>query len=214
METLKQFFGFAMAATAVWLAWVVGRLSGPDAVAMVSGLWVLLALGAWILGRWALPHCSNATRWMARLTFFVMAIASGAIAVVALPPTVEGTAKSSEGPLAHDAFGEATLAELRASDKPWFLYFTADWCLSCQVNERIALDRPEVVEAFRKHGVRVVKADWTGRDSLITRTLAGFGRQGVPFYVLSDGKKERFLPELLTPGVVIDALTKIDPKVP
>ncbi len=209
METLKQFFGFAMAATAVWLAWVVGRLSGPDAVALVAGLWVVLAIAAWILGRWALPHFSSTRRWVARLTFLVLALVVGAVAVVALPASVQGGAPGSKAQLGHEAFGEGTLAELRASGKPWFLYFTADWCLSCQVNERIALERPEVVDAFKKHGVRVVKADWTGRDSLISQTLAAFGRQGVPFYVLSDGKTESFLPELLTPGIVIGALDKI-----
>lgn len=206
METLKQFFGFAMAATAVWLAWVVGRLVGPDAVALVAGLWLLVAIAAWILGRWALPHFSSATRWTARLTFFVMVLLAGAIAVVALPRTVRSHPVTSIGGLQHEPFGAGTLADLRASGRPWFLYFTADWCLSCQVNERVALERPEVVAALRDRGVRVVKADWTGRDSLISRTLADFGRQGVPFYVLSDGKTERFLPELLTPGIVIRAL--------
>lgn len=207
METLKQFFGFAMAATAVWLAWVVGRLSGADAVALVAGLWVLLALAAWVLGRGALPHFSSATRWTARLTFLVLAVLAAAIVSVALPQTVQS--RSAAAQAGHEAFGEGTLAELRASGKPWFLHFTADWCLSCQVNERVALDRPEVVEAFRAKGVRVVKADWTNRDSLISRTLGEFGRQGVPFYVLSDGKTESFLPELLTPGIVIGALDKI-----
>jgi len=207
METLKQFFGFAMAATAVWLAWVVGRLSGADAVALVAGLWILLAVAAWILGRWALPHFSGAVRWTARSTFLVLAVLAFAVATVALPRSVQGRPVAAA--VGHEAFGEGTLSGLRASGKPWFLYFTADWCLSCQVNERVALERPEVVEAFRKRGVRVVKADWTGRDSLIARTLAGFGRQGVPFYVLSDGKTESFLPELLTPGIVIGALDKI-----
>lgn len=204
METLKQFFGFAMAATAVWLAWVVGRLSGPDAVALVAGLWILLAVGAWILGRWALPHFPGGTRWAARLTFLVIAVLAGAVATVALPQSVQS--RKASAAVGHETFGEGTLAQLRASGKPWFLYFTADWCLSCQVNERVALDRPEVVEAFRRKGVRVVKADWTGRDSSISRVLGEFGRQGVPFYVLSDGKTETFLPELLTPGIVVAAL--------
>ena len=209
METLKQFFGFAMAATAVWLAWVVGRLAGTDAVSLLAGLWVVVAIAAWVLGRGALPHFPSLTRWSARLAFFVLVAFSAAVVVVALPRTIEGSAGAAKGALAHGSFGEGTLSELRASGKPWFLYFTADWCLSCQVNERIALERPEVVEAFRKRGVKVVKADWTGRDTLITRTLAGFGRQGVPFYVLSDGKTERFLPELLTPGIVIQAVNGI-----
>lgn len=206
METLKQFFGFAMAGTAVWLAWVVGRLVGADAVAFLAGLWTLVALGAWVMGRWALPHKSASVRWIARLVFLAMVAASVAAVFVALPQDVQARSEKNTGSLAHESFREGTLQELRASGKPWFLYFTADWCLSCQVNERVALERPEVVAAFAKSGIRVVKADWTGRDSLIANTLREYGRQGVPFYVLSDGKTERFLPELLTPGIVLGAL--------
>ena len=206
METLKQFFGFAMAGTAVWLGWVVGRLVGADAVAFLAGLWTLVALGAWVMGRWALPHKPAPVRWIARLVFLAMVAASVAAVFVALPQGVQARSEKEVGPLAHESFREGTLQELRASGKPWFLYFTADWCLSCQVNERVALERPEVVAAFAKSGIRVVKADWTGRDSLIANTLRDYGRQGVPFYVLSDGKTERFLPELLTPGIVIGAL--------
>ncbi len=205
MESLKQFFGFAMAATAVWLAWVVGRLAGADAAVLVAGLWVFAGLGAWILGRWALPHHSTTKRWSARLTFTVIIGCAVAVLCVALPQNGQSRTEST-GRLAGEPFREGTLAELRSSGKPWFLYFTADWCLSCQVNERVALERPEVVAAFQRHGIRVVKADWTGRDSLIARTLQTFGRQGVPFYVWSDGTRESNLPELLTPGIVLGAI--------
>lgn len=209
METLKQFFGFAMAGSAVWLAWVVGRLVGADAVAFVAALWTLVALGSWVLGRWALPHRSAVLRWGARSIFGLsLALSLGAIFYV-LPPVVDPASPRSENVSGHEAFREGTLEELRASGKPWFLYFTADWCLSCQVNERVALGRPEVEEAFRRSGVRVVKADWTSRDSLIAGTLKEFGRQGVPYYVLSDGRTESTLPELLTPGMVLEALERI-----
>jgi len=206
METLKQVFGFAMAATAAWLLWVVGRLSGPDAAGIVAGSWVVVSLAAWILGVGALPHRSKGARWAARLTFSVLLALACAVVVAGLPASASARTSNAEA-MSTEPFREGTLAELRSSGKPWFLYFTADWCLSCQVNERVALDRPEVVDAFAKSGVRVVKADWTGRDSLIANTLRDFGRQGVPFYVLSDGKTETFLPEILTPGIVLKALS-------
>jgi thiol:disulfide interchange protein DsbD len=209
MESLKQFFGFAMAGTAVWLAWVVGRLSGTDSMAVVAGSWVVVSIAAWVLGRWALPHRVTSVRWNARLVFAVMLLASVFVVATMLPAQVSAKTETVDS-LGAETFHEGSLAELRASGKPWFLYFTADWCLSCQVNERVALEKPEVIDAFRRRGVRIVKADWTGRDSLIARTLAGFGRQGVPFYVLSDGKTETFLPELLAPGTVVRALGAIE----
>ncbi|HEY5908052.1 MAG TPA: thioredoxin family protein, partial [Vicinamibacteria bacterium] len=85
--------------------------------------------------------------------------------------------------------------------------FTAAWCLTCQVNERVALARPDVVERFRREGIVALRADWTRRDDHITEALAAYGREGVPVYVLygPDGAP-RILPELLTPGIVLSAL--------
>lgn len=95
--------------------------------------------------------------------------------------------------------------------KPVFVDFTASWCLSCQVNERVALSRPEVRKAFADAGVILLRADWTRHDEAITQTLAGLGRSGVPTYVLyTPGQKSpHLLPEVLTPAIVTDALAKL-----
>lgn len=205
METLKQVLGFAMAATALWLAWVLGRLSGSDALAMVVGAWLLVGLGAWILGRWAAPHCSTSVRNLARLAFAASIV--GAVVVVANLPSRQGDSPNPSATSSHtETWSPGILQELRASGKPWFLHATADWCLSCKVNERTTLDRPEVIEALEAKGVRHVVADWTNRDPALAAELAALGRQGVPVYLLSDGKSERFLPELLTKGIVLEAL--------
>ena len=89
--------------------------------------------------------------------------------------------------------------------------FTASWCLSCQVNERVALSRPEVQAAFAAHNVVLLKADWTRHDSAITDALATLDRSGVPAYALyGPGQQDPvMLPEVLTPGIVIDALSKL-----
>jgi thiol:disulfide interchange protein DsbD len=205
MVVLKQAFGFAMAATAVWLAWIVGRLAGSDAIALVASLWIVVAVGAWILGRGALPHHSSLRRNLSRLAFLVLAGGSVAAAARWLPAEVVRTRSASVS----EPFLEGTLGDLRSSGKPWLLVFTADWCLSCQVNERVALHTSAVERALEKKGVRVVVADWTARDSTVSRALESFGRQGVPFYVLSDGRKERTLPEILTPSIVLSALDSI-----
>lgn len=208
METLKQALGFAMAASAVWLAWLVGRLAGSDAVAVVALSWVVVGVGGWILGRFALPHVRTAGRFAARLVFLAsLALAGWGVWKWTEPrvvPVKEQASLEGEG-----VFGEGTLAQLRASGEPWFLYFSADWCTTCLVNEGAALHRPAVRQKMSNLGVRVVKGDWTSRDSLIGATLASFGRQGVPFYVLSDGKTERFLPEILTEGMMLSALDSL-----
>jgi len=89
--------------------------------------------------------------------------------------------------------------------------FTASWCLSCQVNERVALDRPEVQQAFHSANVVLLRADWTQRDEAITQALTALGRSGVPAYALyAPGETiPRLLPEVLTPGIVTDALAKL-----
>ncbi len=105
-------------------------------------------------------------------------------------------------------YTEGTLAELREQGKPVFIDFTAAWCLTCQVNERVALERKEIVRSFRKAGITALKADWTNRDQNITRALAAYNRNSIPFYVLypGNGKAPIILPEILTPAIVKKAL--------
>lgn len=203
METLKQVLGFAMAATACWLGWLFARLAGADGLFLLFGIWLLVALAAWSLGRWALPHRSSNARSLARIAFLILLGVAVALAM-----------RARSAPVGADAGGEelwrpGLTEELRASGKPWFLHFTADWCLSCQVNERTAFANDRVEAAFQAKGVRRVKADWTARDTGIAHELARFGRQGIPFYVLSDGRTETVLPEVVTPGIVLGALEKI-----
>jgi thiol:disulfide interchange protein DsbD len=89
--------------------------------------------------------------------------------------------------------------------------FTASWCLSCQVNERVALSQPEVMQAFGERNVALFKADWTREDPAITQELTALGRSGVPVYALySEGQNNpRLLPQVLTPGIVLDAINKL-----
>jgi thiol:disulfide interchange protein DsbD len=118
-------------------------------------------------------------------------------------------APAGAGALGWEPFSVERRDALRASGTPVFIDFTAAWCLSCQVNERVALDTPAVRAKLREHGVVLLKADWTRRDDRITEALASYGRQGVPLYVLYGRDKDappRLLPEVLTPGIVLEAL--------
>ncbi|MCR4337973.1 MAG: protein-disulfide reductase DsbD family protein [Candidatus Omnitrophica bacterium] len=104
--------------------------------------------------------------------------------------------------------------ELRQEQKPVFIDFTAAWCLSCQVNERLVLNSPSVMKAFKEEGVVLVKADWTKHDEVITKALASFGKNSIPFYVLYSADPTRdpiILPEILTPQIVIKALKESHP---
>jgi len=108
-------------------------------------------------------------------------------------------------------WSEEAVSRSLAAGQPVFVDFTASWCLSCQVNERVALGQQEVVRAFQSRNVVLMRADWTRHDEAITRALAALGRSGVPAYALyAPGEKApRLLPEVLTPGMVTDALGKL-----
>ena len=100
----------------------------------------------------------------------------------------------------------------QAQGKPVFVDFTASWCLSCQVNERVVLNREDVQKRLRDSGIALVRADWTRHDEVIAQTLASLGRSGVPTYVLYSGTvgaAPQILPEVLTSGIIFDALDEL-----
>src|SRR6185437_3633532 len=109
-------------------------------------------------------------------------------------------------------FSPQLVANDRAQGKPVFVDFTANWCLSCQVNERVVLDRADVQQRLKSSGVELVRADWTRRDATIANALAALGRDGVPTYALYSADPNappKLLPEVLTPGIVFRALDQI-----
>ena len=103
-----------------------------------------------------------------------------------------------------EQWSEARLASYQAQGRPVFVYFTADWCLTCKANEAAAIDRAEVRQAFKQHDVKVLAGDWTNGDPEITRWLEAHGRAGVPYYLwYAPGKAPEELPQILTPGILI-----------
>ncbi len=197
MDTFKQFLAFPMYAAVVWLLWVLAQQAGPDGVALALGGLVLIAFALWVrrAGRGVLAG---------GVTVASLALALGTAAWIKPVAAVDARAESSVEP-----YSAERLADLRAQNKPVFVNMTAAWCISCLVNERVALSRPEVHEAFAKAGITYLKGDWTREDPKITAVLKAHGRSGVPLYLYyAPGAAEaQVLPQILTPGLVIEAVS-------
>lgn len=195
MQDFKQLMAFPIYASGAWLYWVVAQQIDPVAQARVLAALVLLGFLAWLMGR----NGWRRHRWVLLvLVIAVLLFATSGHRVVETPHP--SSAQTS-------AFSEATLAELRAQNVPVFVDATAAWCLTCKVNERVALRDSRVQEAFAANGVRLLVADWTRRDEVIRNYLAGFGRNGVPLYVYyPPGGEPIVLPQLLTPSIVLSTL--------
>lgn len=192
METFQRILAVPMFLTALGLAWVLGRQTGVDGMTLGLVAALLLALGLWWFGR-------RQGRGRAWLALIVVAVA--VIAPLPFIRTVEPTATAEANPLAAEPFSEARLAALRAANTPTFVYFTADWCITCKVNERAALEQEEVVRSFRARGVHVLVGDWTRGDEAIGRFLESQGRSGVPLYLYyAPGRDAEVLPQILTVG--------------
>jgi thiol:disulfide interchange protein DsbD len=215
MVHLKQFLAFPLYASAAWLVWVVSRQAGPHGVgAALAGI-VLIAFASW------LHRSLGGVRalWRRTATVAVVALLPALIlGVVALAPLGAGTRSPAPegvatGGVGWEPFSPERLTALRASGKPVFVNFTAAWCVTCLVNERVALRSPAVADVFAKKGVVALKADWTTRDPVISQMLSSLGRSGVPLYVLyppgAATGTPTLLPQILTEGAVIDAIDKI-----
>jgi len=212
MVTFRQAMVFPLLATVAWLAWVLGLQAGIDAVfGLLAGL-VLVALAAWLYGRYVVPAARPRTRLVATSASLVIALAGGYTAWPAqgsMPVEVSAGDVTRQGDTdAWQPWSAGRVAELRAQGRPVFIDFTAAWCVTCQANKQLVLDTGAVRRAFAEHDVATLRADWTRRDRAISEALAGYGRSGVPVYVLylPGQPAPVLLPELLTRDIVLSAL--------
>jgi thiol:disulfide interchange protein DsbD len=211
MDALRHILAFPMYGTAAWLLWVFSLQAGSSALALLLTAAVLAGLFAWLLGaaqkagRPLIPGVAAAIA--ASLTVACLAI--GARQPEAAPSAPAEAAPAAAGrEIASQPFTPEKLASLRAEGKPVFVNFTAAWCVTCQVNERLALGADSVAKALADTGAVYLKADWTSHDAAIAKTLADHGRAGVPLYLVygAGGGDPVVLPQLLTPGAVVAAL--------
>jgi len=202
MSRLKEFLAFPMYASAAWMVWVLSQQVGAEGFAAgLAGL-LFVALAAWLLGQ---AQTSGRMNLGAAFAALALIAAVGLTTTVANAPAAASSSASNAG---SEPYSPERVQQLRAEGRTVFVNFTAAWCITCLMNERVALSTAEVKQAFADKSVVYLKADWTNRDAGIAKTLASFGRSGVPLYVIygQSGGAPQVLPQLLTPGVVLDAL--------
>ncbi|MDX3908484.1 MAG: protein-disulfide reductase DsbD family protein [Sphingobium sp.] len=195
MKRFQRILSIPMFLTALALAWLLGQQLGPGGMTIGLAAAMAFALLLWWLG--ARQGVGRSGLWPVALAT-VLILAGG---IASLPHAEEARAAKAEGSAI--PFDEVRLAQLRGQGKPVFLYFTADWCLTCKVNEAGAIDRVEVADAFTKAGVVTMEGDWTNSDPAIGRFLEAQGRSGVPLYLFYPaGKPAQTLPQVLTPATL------------
>lgn len=210
MDVFRKALAFPMYGAVAWLVWVLTVQVGADAVPRILAAAILLAFGAWIFG--LAQHRTAAGRPAATLTLTAALLAVTALAGGAFWPQYALTRDTGAGveaaQLDYEPYSPARLAALQAEGRPVLVNYTAAWCVSCQVNDRVALSTRTVSEALARNKAVYLKADWTKRDPEIAAELARFGRAGVPLYLVYGvkGGPPEILPSLLTPGIVVRAL--------
>jgi thiol:disulfide interchange protein/DsbC/DsbD-like thiol-disulfide interchange protein len=206
MDVLKQALAFPMYGAAAWLLWVVSQESGSEGVLGTAAGFVLLGFAGWVIG--ISQHAPAPTRRFgqsvaAAALLTALAVLSG-IAVAPATRTVTSLTENAQ------AFTPARLAALRREGRPVFVNMTAAWCVTCLVNERVAIATTAVQQAFAAHQVAYLKGDWTRQDPAISAYLRANGRDGVPLYVYYPprGGEPQVLPQILTENAVLAEVDK------
>ena len=206
METFKQFMGFLLIATTLWLIWVFSNQVEPDKIIILLFSLLFVSLGAWVWGKWGTFMRSNRIRLIAFIISIFLIVGSSYKSIESV------NAGKEFKRIEWLTYSPELINKLKQQRVPFFIDFTAKWCLTCQVNKKAVLHSEEVEKAFREYGVITIIADWTNKDEIIAKALLEFNRNSVPLYVLYSrdvNKPPVILPELLTTGIVINALKNL-----
>ena len=211
MVHVKQFMGFLLLATLLFLLYVLGAQRGLDGIIWASCFLLIVSVICWMKGAFFAPVASTKTRVIAALTMSILLLVSG---VYFIGEKFRAAKITSSGSQLHgdwQAFTPERLQTELTQGHTVFVDFTAAWCLTCKFNEASVLESAPVREAFQRHGIVKLKADWTNGDPVITKLLQQFGRPGVPLYVLYPGKSAEpiVFPELLTKSIILDKLETV-----
>ncbi len=201
METFRQLMAFPLYATVGYLIWVLaGQLDEYGLLCAIFAL-VVIALAGWIYGRWTVPGRDAGVRLLGRI---------GATVILSLGIYFGYPVTASTG-FQWEEWSPERVEQLREEGLPVYVDFTARWCATCQANKKLVFSSQKVLDAFKQKNVVALKADWTNQDPRITKALASFKRSAVPFNILylPGAEDPAILPEVLTPGIVLEALEKI-----
>ena len=196
MVRFKEALAFPMFATAIWLTWVLVQQTGPTGIALAFSIGLGLVFLFWLL-----PLLGLRSRWVVGL--------AGIAGMIALSLNIR-TVSADTG---WAPWSAGAVADARAAGKPVLVDFSAAWCVTCLVNERVALDDSAVAARLRRDGVVTLKGDWTNRDPAIAAELSRYGRSGVPLYLLypaGTAGRAFVLPQILTPALVFSALDRVE----
>ncbi|GBR55975.1 cytochrome c biogenesis thiol:disulfide interchange protein DsbD [Acetobacter senegalensis DSM 18889] len=211
MIYLRQFLAFPLLASCVWLLWVATLEGGASIVAFLGSGMVLLGVAAWVYGLAQTRQNTLSDRKRFALHGLALLALLGALSLLPVLRQQAAVPSSTQGmtlPEGVEAFSTTRLQTLHDSGKGVFVDMTAAWCITCLVNERVALDVPEVREAFKTQNVTLLRGDWTTHDAAITAFLRQHGRDGVPFYLFIPANGAPItLPQVLTPGLVIKTIS-------
>ena len=207
MDQLRHFMAFPMAATVLWLVWVLGHLNGVDAGASLVALLLCLTLLCWALS------LSGTSRWI----FACIAVVVGTLTIHTIGPVVLQSSDSTLGSSATTPsvsnwkpWSPEGVEDALASGHPVFVDFTAAWCITCQFNKQTTLSKEAVLSAFSAKDVVLLRADWTRRDAAITQALMELGRSGVPVYALyAPHQPVKVLSEILNEEELLVAVSRL-----
>ena len=211
MLHLKQFMGFLLLATLLFLLYVLGAQRGLEGAIWASCFLLVISIACWMKGAFAVPTASAAKRGLVLVLMLLLVFASG---IYFIGDKFQ-SAKVASGDLqlrgGWQAFTPERLQTELDQGRTVFVDFTAAWCLTCKFNEANVLESQDVRDAFQRHGIVKLKADWTNGDPVITKLLQYFGRPGVPLYVLYPGKNKEpiVFPELLTKGMLLEKVETV-----
>ncbi len=207
METLKQLMAFPIFATVIWLLWVFGHQADIDSLAVLLISLLIVSFAGWILHHWPQSRIAN----VCAVVIILAAVSYPVFTLSAFRQTVSASSVKPNGTgVAWEVFTPDRLASYRANGKPVLIDFTAAWCLTCQVNDRVVFQSSDVEQKLKNTNIALLRADWTSYDPAITETLAKYGRSGIPLYVLYGAGADAqpvLLPDgVLKPSNLLDAL--------